>query len=281
MKREDAMFLKELNKTHKKHIQNWSAIPLIIMEKDSEISKKATDIAREVYSIIANNKRDTKERSDKVNSTFDKMFDMPIKEFMFLNKVVKINDPETYGTMKYNYMKLSCYDKGIKLYYPTLHDGTSIVQIDTDNEEGTPIISFFTKNEVTGNTEEENKSEIRQFLSATIITVLAFFKEIELAGLFSVEAKGISHRKHNAKKPWQRSDLVSIRFLNKMPTEHKEHQGGTHQSPRYHFRRGTKRKLTHPRYKNHPKYGQEINVKSSWVGAKEATVNNITYKVLG
>ena len=279
MKREDATFLKALTKTHKKYVQHWAEIPLVVMEKDSEISKKATDVAHDVYEIIAN-KNNYEDIEDTVNATFDKMFDMPVKEFMFINKTVLIDDPDTYGTMQYNYMKVICKDNRIKLFYPTLYDGTSIVEINLDAD-NSPNITFFNQNEDTGVIKKEKKVDVRRFLAASIITVLAFFKEIEIAGLFSVEAKGISHRKHNAKKPWQRSDLVSIRFLNKMPTEHKESQGGTHQSPRYHFRRGTKRKLTHPRYKNHPKYGKEIDVKASWVGEREATVNNVTYKVLG
>ena len=90
----------------------------------------------------------------------------------------------------------------------------------------------------------------------------------------------------NDKKPWARGDLSSIVYLNKFPeptsknSKDNEHNKGTHASPRFHFRRGTMRKLTNERYKNHPKFGKEIYVKSCWVGEKEVIINGVTYKVL-
>ena len=46
---------------------------------------------------------------------------------------------------------------------------------------------------------------------------------------------------------------------------------------RGHDRRAHTRILKHPRYKNHPKYGQKIRVKSAWIGPKEWVVEGKIY----
>ena len=112
--------------------------------------------------------------------------------------------------------------------------------------------------------------------------ILAYFKFVQSTDLYMVErSKPTTIRDLRAakKKPWTRKDLPSIVYLNQMPSEKKESQGGTHASPKAHQRRGHWRKLEHERFKNHPKFGQKIRVKPSWVGNKEEIVNGTIYRL--
>jgi len=279
-KREDALYLKTLAQAHKKDIHHWASIPLVIMETDSKIANKAMDVASNVLQRIIN-----QEKPDEMHELLDVLDEIPIKEFMIINKTVPVNNPIKTGVMEYNYYHVSKISHdAILIRYPTLFDGISVLEVQPNPTDISPGINFRSEYEgsIIDFSEGNEHKKIRYFMSAMFLTVLAFFDEVNKAGLYAVETRDTNkHRKHNAKKPWQRKDQSTIVFLNQMPqAKTSGHQGGTHQSPRYHRRRATERKLTHPRYKNHPKYGQTIPVKASWVGSKEATVNGITYKVL-
>lgn len=97
-----------------------------------------------------------------------------------------------------------------------------------------------------------------------------------------VKQKKSKHGKLHQPKSWKRDDLSTIVYLNALPEEKEKSapKGGHHSSPRRHQRRGHERKLTHEKYKNHPKYGQKIWVKPAWVGKTETVCNGVTYKVL-
>lgn len=86
-------------------------------------------------------------------------------------------------------------------------------------------------------------------------------------------------------RPWLRPDLVSIEFLNRLPTERsasKEHQGGSHRSPVRHKRRAHYRTLRAEKFKNHPLYGVEkaVPVKPAWVGPTQSIVQQKEYRLL-
>ena len=282
-KREDAHYLKTLARVHKSEIHHWAEIPLVVMDQDSALALRAMDKAGEVLEQLLHHKNKAP-----MMQAFHSLDIIPLKEFMFLNKTVAVNNPVDVGAMEFNYYHVSnISSETMLIQYPTMHDGMSIVevrpQLDKPEYPGINFRSIFDGKTIDyTESHDTQKQKVKHFLSAMMITVLTFFDEIDKAGLYAVEAKHTGkHRKHNAKRPWQRKDQSTIQFLNQMPQAHNaEAQGGHHQSPRYHRRRATTRKLTHPRFKNHPKYGQEIAVKASWVGNKEETVNGITYKVL-
>lgn len=52
---------------------------------------------------------------------------------------------------------------------------------------------------------------------------------------------------------------------------------GSHKTHRGHNRRGHWRRLTNPRFSNHPKYGSKVWVRPTWVGPTEWTVGNTIY----
>lgn len=102
-----------------------------------------------------------------------------------------------------------------------------------------------------------------------------------------------TEKKSTKKKPWLRSDLTEIRFLDHMPRPQPDPESsndnnggrGTHASPKKHFRQAGRRTLRHPRFRNHPLYQVEggITVRATWVGVKEdepVIVNGTEYRLL-
>tara|TARA_R100001163_G_C5041830_1_gene179806 strand:- start:147 stop:1277 length:1131 start_codon:yes stop_codon:yes gene_type:complete len=85
-----------------------------------------------------------------------------------------------------------------------------------------------------------------------------------------------------AKRPWLNATGPKILLLDRMPSTQKEHQGGTHASPKPHRRRGHWKTLRHPKYRHHPKYQVEngVFIKPSFVGPKEAEYEGNIYKLV-
>lgn len=126
--------------------------------------------------------------------------------------------------------------------------------------------------------------------------LLRFFKYLETADLYPVKIQGTKKKKpakgkqssKNAKKmrlsaPYRDQSLATVRYLNVLPTKNIESKrGGGHSSPMPHRRRSTYRTLSHPRFKDHPKYGinKGVPVKGSFVGPKEAIISGNEYRVL-
>lgn len=67
-------------------------------------------------------------------------------------------------------------------------------------------------------------------------------------------------------------------YLATLPSEHHE-STGEGAPKRGHERRGHWRKLTHPRFRHHPKYGQKIRVRPCWVGPYEVDYQGARYVV--
>jgi len=126
----------------------------------------------------------------------------------------------------------------------------------------------------------EGRSDYTKAAYRNMEYILSFFKYTQSNDMYMVERSNRrSARDARSKKPWTRNDLPSIVYLNQLPSERKEHQGGTHESPRSHQRRGHWRNMVHERFKNHPKFGQKIRIKPSWVGDTKAVVNGVIYKL--
>lgn len=89
-------------------------------------------------------------------------------------------------------------------------------------------------------------------------------------------------KKAKNKAAYLNEDLVSIVFLDALPSDKKVHQGGTHNSPRPHKRRGYYYTLKNKRYKEHPFY-QQYNAmykRPAYIGDKEKIVNGTTYTIM-
>jgi len=254
------------------------------MNPSSQLCKDAHDHAEFVMISIMENKHQYL-----MDELATHITDIPLQDFMFLNQMVEINKESLPDFGEYNYynvtVKMVDDSPQLSVIYPTMADGYSAVAIKCKGDAN--ILKFLTYNTIKGSpvadiTESKDKYDVRvkQFMMAMLLSTLSLFKYLAESDLHAVQSTGIQRRKHNARKPWQRTDLSSVQFLNRMPCEAEEHQGGTHQSPRYHKRRATKRRLTHNRFKNHPQYGKTIDVKASWVGKREEVINGTTYKVL-
>lgn len=84
-----------------------------------------------------------------------------------------------------------------------------------------------------------------------------------------------------SKKPWTREDLPRTVFLNRMPGEYNHSTStGTGGHKRGHIRRGHWRRIEHPRFKNHPKFGSRIRVRPAWIGPENVEYKGHTYKLL-
>jgi len=274
-KREDAGYLKKLSKVYKSMMIEWAKEPLVIVDSSSDMCVKSHDLAEEIMVGLV-----TKGVNDNIESVLAALPYIPLNSFLFLDKIIPVKNPEKTGVMPYNYFYVTNVSEAtIRIEYPSMYDGCSILNIDYSND--VAMLRFYHDNiEYTKSRDTQHINTMR-FMVAMMVTVLAFFKTLYESDLYAVETKGVQHRKTHDKKPWARSDLVTVQFLNKLPSvNNREHKGGTHSSPRYHQRRGTWRKMTNLRFKNHPKYGDKIWVKPYWVGSKEATVNGVTYKVM-
>ena len=82
------------------------------------------------------------------------------------------------------------------------------------------------------------------------------------------------------KRPWLNATGPHMLLLDRMPATQKEHQGGTHASPKPHRRRGHWKTLQHPKYRHHPQYQKQIYVKPSFVGPRQVTYEGNIYRVV-
>ena len=82
------------------------------------------------------------------------------------------------------------------------------------------------------------------------------------------------------KRPWLNATGPHMLLLDRMPATQKEHQGGTHASPKPHRRRGHWKTLQHPKYRHHPQYQKQIYVKPSFVGPRQVTYEGNIYRLV-
>lgn len=119
-----------------------------------------------------------------------------------------------------------------------------------------------------------------------------FFRYLETSSDFPIQvtSMGPKNKPHKLSKkakaePYRRQDLPTIVYLNSFPVAsnaRKESAGGTHASPKSHPRRGTRRTLSHERFKNHEFFGikNAIAVSPAWVGSECEVVHGTEYRVL-
>ena len=81
-------------------------------------------------------------------------------------------------------------------------------------------------------------------------------------------------------RPWLNATGPQVLLLDRMPTTQREHQGGTHASPKPHRRRGHWKTLQHPKYRHHPQYQKKIYVKPSFVGPSETKYQGNIYRLV-
>ena len=81
-------------------------------------------------------------------------------------------------------------------------------------------------------------------------------------------------------RPWLNATGPHVLLLDRMPTTQREHQGGTHASPKPHRRRGHWKTLQHPKYRHHPQYQKKIYIKPSFVGPSETKYQGNIYRLV-
>ena len=281
-KRADAHFLKtvaKLGKYGKNIVKKLAATPLIILNEDTEIGRTAR-VNGEV--IAYDIKNFNLELPEIPVSPFTVMLQEKEDEYgdeaiHFLIQMKNIDDEEIKTLFEVSVLNIHLLSVRYRIY---VNRAGNIHSEIWNMKNGKPINSLRT-DEVYNLSGDKVHFDVIEKMSLGILgRLIAFFQEIEESDLHAVESKGITHKTHMARKPWQRTDLSTIVFLNQLPRDKKEHQGGTHQSPVYHQRRASKRRLMHEKYKDNPNYGKTINVKSCWVGERETKVNGVTYTVL-
>jgi len=282
-KREDAGYIKIISKVLP-IVLDWAFVPLFVLDKDTHIAKQA-EVERA--------------RIEVTDKAFSELMDdaclyKPSQDFLFMDKTIVLNE---HITLKYNYFYVSFREengmpKFVNILYPTQRDKLmwfGIMREENGQYSSRLMQAQGTRNEKWNASEVENgkfdykgdkEERIQRFMTAILVKMATTLRALGHSDLYPIERKGIQHRKIHAKKPWTRSDLPTIIFLNKLPTEYIEPQGGHHNSPHPHTRRGAWRRLDNERFKNHPKYRDKIWIKPTWVGEKETTIQNITYKVL-
>ena len=80
-------------------------------------------------------------------------------------------------------------------------------------------------------------------------------------------------------RPWAAATGPRVLLLDKMPATQTPGTG-THASPKPHRRRGHWKTLSHPRFRHHPKFGEKIYVKPSFVGPRQASYEGNIYRLV-
>lgn len=282
-KRADASYIKTISKILPIALE-WATVPLFVLEKETHVAEEAANI------------RSGLRIADGIFTELmdDAILYSPSCDLLFLDKTIDIG-----GNMwlPYNYFYVSFQKEeerpvSINLLYPTERDKLIWFSVIKQNgqysarilqAQGTVQEKWSIEDIEAGKfdfKDEIRLESIRKFMAALLVKVATVMRALGHSDLYPVERKGIQHRKVHAKKPWQRSDLSTIVYLNKLPTEQRKPKGGHHNSPHPHPRRGAWRRLSNKRFEKHPKYGDKIWIKPSWVGPKISVVQGITYKVL-
>ena len=133
--------------------------------------------------------------------------------------------------------------------------------------------------------DEKDQNHYVKSVYRNVEFALGYFKYVESNDLYMIERKERTtsrDTKSRQKKPWTCKDYPTIIYLNVLPSERtstESNGNGSHTPKKAHQRRGHWRKLDHPRFKKHPKFGKKIRIKPSWIGDKEAVVGNTIYRV--
>ena len=283
MKRQDHVILKKLSKSKIiKNVSEFAELPLVLIKNDTSIDKKIKDEYSRLekkYEFEGMNINDLP-----LTEMYENIRIFNFGEFLFLNKLdinIKNND------FRYSKVKTS---NNIIEFANYFIDNVLTLKLNTTS--GKISLKYRSRNKKTIDLlhiKDKQTIKIRDNLIKSsfkeIILIGVLFKVCNESDLYAVSKKVVKnkqHKKHKAKKPWEREDLISIVFLNRLPVSSiaTESKGGHHASPHYHHRRGTWVHLTHEIYKNHPKFGDKIYRKGSWVGEKSKIVNGTTYTVL-
>jgi len=111
-----------------------------------------------------------------------------------------------------------------------------------------------------------------------------FVEYVKQKDYYFVEKRAVNPEKRPVNTIYRSKNLPRLIYMNRlpMPSDKKEHQGGTHAAPRRHERKGHYRTLKADRFKYHPKYGVEngIYIRPTWVGDKEVVVEGNRYTVI-
>jgi hypothetical protein len=116
-----------------------------------------------------------------------------------------------------------------------------------------------------------------------IVRLMTYLKygDKHLVEVLPAESNARTKSQFSRKRPWLNATGPRMLLLDRMPaTQRRDHQGGTHASPKPHRRRGHWKVLRHPKYRHHPQYGKQIYIKPSFVGPKQVTHEGNIYRVV-
>lgn len=178
----------------------------------------------------------------------------------------RMYNKDSYGFTKYG-MRMSTYNEGNEVTFHYLMRGREIYTADSEELEFKNVKALM-------------DSVATNITSAALSLCLlnAWAREHDQYPVIQQGTK----RAQKGTKPCKRRDLPRLIYLNKLPSAHKQSQGGHHESPRGHERRGHYKTLRHTKYKHHPKYGIEkgIYVRPAWVGDKSVVREGNRYTVI-
>lgn len=282
VKREDWELIKKFSKNNRNFAKIYSELPLVIIDKtlNNEINKQIIIDANNQPNVSQFDYIYTNMHNVLLDNFVCKCIDFNGRVIYFKLQVRSDNEGSKSITIQSNEEHQHGMIAGLQVFFNKMND-----QVIT-HEQSFYLVPSIKGAEYYSFDKESVADANAEFLIAVISHTVAFFKAISESDLYPVEKRGTQnrHRPHikHDKKPWARGDLSSIVFLNKLPTvqEQSESKGGHHASPRFHHRRGTWVHLKNERYKNHPKFGDKIYRKASWVGERETIINGTTYKVL-
>jgi len=262
-KREDWEYILKLRRKYNINCEHFCKTPLLVIENSQLLINSREFLSQNIF--------------DEHFNDFDSN-SFPVNNFSVLNKT-HLNREWSIATGfdQYDYYQVSLSPNAIFIYYFTTNEGI----ISACASRHYPFFVSDNDDKVLSDLDDNHI-----FMKGLMNNLTSFLQALSESDLHPVEKRGTQnrHRPHikHDKKPWQRGDLASIVFLNKLPTKSQpsEAKGGHHASPRYHQRRGHTRIMRSDRYKDNPNFGKPMYIKPMWVGKRESVVNGTTYKVI-
>lgn len=236
------------------------------------------------------------EANDLYESILFILDEFPEDHFVLLNERVWNDTYRTKANFKYDYSEIKKQDTKLTISYldksmlkskikpEIILDKNTIPQLRLMRK-GENLLNFETspydKHEIQIQRNQMFNSQMSELV--TLVSVIEAAYEDAQYVVAQRRKLPPNHAKQHHAGPYNREDLVSLVFLNRLKVSTPlPAKGGHHASPRPHARKGTWYTLRAKRYQNHPKYGKEKACfrRPAWVGPKEEIVNGITYTIL-
>ena len=276
MYRQDSKIIQQLYKVFKKEIVNeMQSLPFFYISRDIEKEFTSDDLNDEGY---------RKPKSEYVVQYKDLDIIeqiLPFKEFIVMDPDFDYLYVKYLNKNEWNFVYVFSQDN-IYLIVKTELTLQYVSENNYMHDANSELIS------INNNTNEIIKpklpqEDIKDIVKSVLINfnaALSFFKWAENKYAVKVESKN-TLKKFNKNKPWKRRDLPHYIFINTYnETVRGEYEKGENRLETGHSRRAHWRKLTHPRYKNHPNYGGRIRIRDCWVGPLTWSNNNKIYTAI-